>query len=322
MSVRVNPITDADLPAVGGVLPRPPQRPAVARRLGAVDDRCRGRRTSQPRLPAARRRRGRRRLPGVLLGARDRRPSGAVLQPRRLVRAARSTASTACGCSRRCWRRTATTSPTCRPAATSCRSTSGWASVPRHHHRAGAQPAVAVAAAAGPVSSDPRGHRAHADRPRPRRSTATTPSAAAARHVVLRARRASRCYVVFRRDRRKDLPLFASVLHVSNPELFRRDGPPLARHLLLRHGARRRSPSCGSSADRPRPSVLPAPATARCSAAPPRAATRSTTSTASSSASPGERRDERLACAPNCTTSSPRRPGAPDAPALTSRTRR
>ena len=38
--------------------------------------------------------------------------------------------------------------------------------------------------------------------------------------------------MVFRRDRRKNLPLFASILHVSNPELFRalarRCGPPPA----------------------------------------------------------------------------------------------
>ena len=45
------------------------------------------------------------------------------------------------------------------------------------------------------------------------------------------------CYVVFRKDRRKGLPLFASILHVSDPELFRAMSGPLARHLLLRHGA-------------------------------------------------------------------------------------
>jgi hypothetical protein len=57
---------------------------------------------------------------------------------------------------------------------------------------------------------------------------------AAARHLVLRSGE-EWCYVVFRRDRRKGLPLFASVLHVSNPALFRRMARPLARHLLLRH---------------------------------------------------------------------------------------
>ena len=30
-----------------------------------------------------------------------------------------------------------------------------------------------------------------------------------------------RCYVLFRRDRRKGLPLFASFIYVSNPALFR-----------------------------------------------------------------------------------------------------
>jgi hypothetical protein len=61
-------------------------------------------------------------------------------------------------------------------------------------------------------------------------------AAGAARHLVLR-RGARSCYVVFRKDRRKDLPIFASILHVSDPELFRHAARPLARHLLLRHGA-------------------------------------------------------------------------------------
>lgn len=59
--------------------------------------------------------------------------------------------------------------------------------------------------------------------------------AAAAHHLVLR-RGGQWCYVVFRRDRRRRLPLFASILHVSDPVLFRRMLRPLARHLLLRHG--------------------------------------------------------------------------------------
>jgi len=57
----------------------------------------------------------------------------------------------------------------------------------------------------------------------------------AARHVVL-IREGESCYVVYRRDRRKGLPLFASLLHVSHPELLRRMSGPFARHLLLRHG--------------------------------------------------------------------------------------
>jgi hypothetical protein len=56
----------------------------------------------------------------------------------------------------------------------------------------------------------------------------------AARHLLL-IRNGEHCYVIFRRDRRKGLPLFASILHVSNPELFRAMSGPLARHLLVRH---------------------------------------------------------------------------------------
>lgn len=58
----------------------------------------------------------------------------------------------------------------------------------------------------------------------------------AARHLVL-IKDADYCYVVFRKDRRKQLPLFVSVLYVSNPELFRKLARPLARHLLVHHGA-------------------------------------------------------------------------------------
>ena len=58
--------------------------------------------------------------------------------------------------------------------------------------------------------------------------------AAAARHLVL-IRGHESCYVMFRRVRRKDLPIFAVILHVSNPELFRRAIVPLTRHLLVRH---------------------------------------------------------------------------------------
>lgn len=60
-------------------------------------------------------------------------------------------------------------------------------------------------------------------------------SAGAARHLVL-IKGDEWCYVVFRKDRRKNLPLFASILHVGNPDLFRRLARPLARHLLVRHG--------------------------------------------------------------------------------------
>ena len=55
---------------------------------------------------------------------------------------------------------------------------------------------------------------------------------AAARHFVV-VRGAEQCYVMFRRDRRRNLPLFASLLYVSNPEVFRSsariDPPPPSR---------------------------------------------------------------------------------------------
>lgn len=59
--------------------------------------------------------------------------------------------------------------------------------------------------------------------------------AAAARHLVL-VRGDEWCYVVFRKDRRKRLPFFASILYASNPELLRAMDGRLSRHLLLRHG--------------------------------------------------------------------------------------
>jgi hypothetical protein len=58
--------------------------------------------------------------------------------------------------------------------------------------------------------------------------------AAAAHHVVL-SRGDRHCYVVFRRDRRKDLPVFASLLYVGDPELFASGVRVFARHLLVRH---------------------------------------------------------------------------------------
>jgi len=43
------------------------------------------------------------------------------------------------------------------------------------------------------------------------------------------------CLVVFRRDRRKNLPLFASVLYLSEPSLFRSLVGVFARHLLVHY---------------------------------------------------------------------------------------
>ena len=60
-------------------------------------------------------------------------------------------------------------------------------------------------------------------------------NAAAAHHLLL-TRGSETCYVIFRRDRRKNLPIFASILYVSNPDLFAAAVPRLARYLLFRHG--------------------------------------------------------------------------------------
>jgi hypothetical protein len=84
------------------------------------------------------------------------------------------------------------------------------------------------------VTSNPR-VLAHVLRGRDREIYDDHRDTAAANHVLLRAGD-EYCYVVFRKDRRKGLPLFASVLHVSNPEVFRKTARAFARHLLLRYG--------------------------------------------------------------------------------------
>jgi hypothetical protein len=60
-------------------------------------------------------------------------------------------------------------------------------------------------------------------------------SAKAARQLVLVEKDGTTCHVIFRKDRRKNLPLFASILHVSNREVFARRQAVVFRH-LLRHG--------------------------------------------------------------------------------------
>jgi hypothetical protein len=93
-----------------------------------------------------------------------------------------------------------------------------WPSLPRRT-RVSADPDVIEAALAG---SELELYRDHAQ-------------AGAARHLVL-IRGGESCYVMFRKVRRKDLPVFAAILHVGHPELLRRAIGPLTRHLLLRHG--------------------------------------------------------------------------------------
>lgn len=59
--------------------------------------------------------------------------------------------------------------------------------------------------------------------------------ALAAHHLVLTRGRHT-CYVMYRVFRYRGVPVFALVLHVSNPILFHRALIPLTRHLLMRHG--------------------------------------------------------------------------------------
>lgn len=59
--------------------------------------------------------------------------------------------------------------------------------------------------------------------------------AAAAKHLLVSTPR-EHCYVVFRRDTRKRVRAFGSILHVSNPELFRATASQVGGHLMTRHG--------------------------------------------------------------------------------------
>jgi hypothetical protein len=52
-------------------------------------------------------------------------------------------------------------------------------------------------------------------------------------HVLIRGEES--CYVMYREFRHKGRPLYAVLLHVSNPDLFHRAMIPLTRHLLVRH---------------------------------------------------------------------------------------
>jgi len=91
-----------------------------------------------------------------------------------------------------------------------------WPSLP-HRTRISADPAVIASTLAG---AELELYRDHAQ-------------AAAARHLVL-IRGQDSCYVMFRYQRCRHMPC-AWILHVSNPELFRRAIGPLTRHLLVRH---------------------------------------------------------------------------------------
>ncbi|HEX2212075.1 MAG TPA: hypothetical protein VHH12_01140 [Mycobacterium sp.] len=80
-------------------------------------------------------------------------------------------------------------------------------------------------------------------------------AATAARHAVL-VKGDQRCYVMFRRDRRKNLPVFASILYVSDAELFRDCAPHFYRYLLLRHAIAATLAEVRVVGHRPRRSVM------------------------------------------------------------------
>jgi hypothetical protein len=88
-------------------------------------------------------------------------------------------------------------------------------------------------------------------------------SAVAARHVVLDVGGRA-LYVVHRKDRRKGLPVFASLLHVSHPELLPRAWPRLSSHLLaqgalatlVEERVARWTPPGAPSLSRPRPKMF------------------------------------------------------------------
>ena len=59
--------------------------------------------------------------------------------------------------------------------------------------------------------------------------------APAAHHLVV-IRGTESCYVMFRKRWRRERPVFAAILYVSNPSLFQRTGTALARYLLVHYG--------------------------------------------------------------------------------------
>lgn len=56
-------------------------------------------------------------------------------------------------------------------------------------------------------------------------------------HHALLIRQGRSCYVVYKRERRRKLPVFASLLYVSDPDVFPDMARPFFAHLLFRHGA-------------------------------------------------------------------------------------
>jgi hypothetical protein len=85
------------------------------------------------------------------------------------------------------------------------------------------------------VSSNPDVVLSHVDA-RDRQVYLDHRTTAAARHVVV-VDGSRACYVMFRHDRRKNLPLFVSLLHVGDPGLLHDHFGAFSRHVLVRHRA-------------------------------------------------------------------------------------
>ena len=103
---------------------------------------------------------------------------------------------------------------------------------PEHDHFS--EPELSPIPSRARASSDPAVVEAH-------RTPADLQSYVDHRGTAARAARASSsegdraCYVMFRHDRRKGLPLFATVLYASDGDLLRRHFGTFSRHLLVRH---------------------------------------------------------------------------------------
>jgi hypothetical protein len=83
--------------------------------------------------------------------------------------------------------------------------------------------------------------------------------AAAAQHLLL-SRGGEHCYLMFRKVRRRNLPVFAAILHASNPRLLHACLGQVRARLLLRHGALATLAELRTIERKPRLSVLlPAP---------------------------------------------------------------
>jgi hypothetical protein len=78
---------------------------------------------------------------------------------------------------------------------------------------------------------------------------------AAAHHVVV-VKDDAPCYVIFRRTRRKNLPLFASILYTGNRELFPGIAHYVFRHLLFRYGIVATLAELRVVGKRPKPSIM------------------------------------------------------------------